>query len=171
MQRKSGPARGQYARPALERFWSKVEKRGPEDCWPWRGKPDAWGYGRFQESVAGGIGGWRSSLAHRVSWSLANGPIPDGLVVRHACDNPPCVNPAHLLIGTAGDNARDRDIRGRTRSGRGERHGHAKLTEAQVREIRALHHVVTKPELAQRYGVSVSLIGFIFARTLWKDVA
>lgn len=101
-------------RPLAERFWEKVEQ-GP-GCWEWMaGRDSATGYGRIRIGRAGS----KHQLAHRVSWELANGPIPDGLWVLHHCDNPPCVNPAHLYLGTTIDNNRDRDARGRT--ARGER--------------------------------------------------
>lgn len=93
--------------PLTERFWRKVDKSaGPEGCWPWTGSRHGFGYGFVS------AGGKRRG-AHRVSWELANGPIPDGLSVCHRCDNPPCVNPAHLFLGTVGDNTRDMMAKGR----------------------------------------------------------
>lgn len=87
--------------PFLLRFWVRVAgvRRG---CWEWRGATDPDGYGvlRYQRS---------RMRAHRVSWQLANGPVPKGLHVLHSCDNPPCVNPDHLFLGTHQDNVRDRD--------------------------------------------------------------
>lgn len=90
-----------------ERFWSKVDQRGPNDCWPWLGARHERGYGRF-------ILGERNRRANRVAWEIANArPVPDGMLVCHSCDNPPCVNPAHLWIGTLADNARDMVAKGR----------------------------------------------------------
>ena len=88
-----------------DRFWAQVEKRGPDECWLWVGATLK-GYGR---------GNWNGEhyYAHRKSWELANGPIPDGLYILHACDNPPCVNPAHLRPGTQAENVRDMVERGR----------------------------------------------------------
>lgn len=86
--------------PDSERFWAKVIKTG--ECWEWQG-PDQRGYGIF---------GWKR--AHRVSWELHHGPIPPGQHVLHQCDNPPCVNPEHLWLGTPRDNASDRGAKGRT---------------------------------------------------------
>ncbi len=86
-----------------ERFWAKVERREPHQCWPWKGCTEKSGYGR-----AG-----KRERAHRIAYMLANGQIPAGAVVRHACDNPPCCNPAHLSIGSHGDNSRDSVERGR----------------------------------------------------------
>lgn len=97
--------------PLEKRFSSKVDRSGgPAACWPWKG---AWrtekGYGRILKDRRKG----RALRAHRVAWELAHGPIPLGLCVCHACDNPPCCNPAHLFLGTMLDNNRDRDAKDR----------------------------------------------------------
>lgn len=89
------------------RFWSKVDK-GP-GCWTWTGATQNYGYGAV--TIHG-----LTRRAHRVSWELAHGPIPDGLHVCHRCDNPPCVNPDHLFLGTAQDNVDDKDAKGRGRN-------------------------------------------------------
>lgn len=90
-----------------ERFWSKVNKEAPGGCWEWTAGLNSAGYGQFSN--------WPSApqRAHRVSWEFANGEIPDGLCVLHRCDNRPCVNPAHLFLGTKGDNIRDCFAKGR----------------------------------------------------------
>jgi hypothetical protein len=94
-------------RPLPERFWSRVDTSGGLwACWPWtRGRNGA-GYGLISQQH-------RDVSAHRLSWELANGPIPPGLYVCHTCDNPPCCNPSHLFLGTPTDNVRDMYAKGR----------------------------------------------------------
>lgn len=94
----------------MERFWAKVNVAGPHDCWEWTAGTDRAGYGRIS---LGGRGDRRLVGAHRASWQIVNGPIPDGLFVLHSCDNPPCVNPQHLRVGTNADNMADMVVRGR----------------------------------------------------------
>lgn len=99
-------------RPATDRFWEKVDKRGPDDCWLWTASCDKKGYGAFT-LPDGHIG-----IAHRFSYELHYGPIPEGegyhgTCVLHECDNPPCCNPKHLFLGTAKDNAIDMWEKGR----------------------------------------------------------
>lgn len=97
----------QCLRPTEARFWAKVDRSGgPEACWPWTGAR-AWnGYGQFGD-------GGQIHIASRVAWELSCGPIAEGLHVLHRCDNPPCVNPAHLFLGTHSDNMRDMVAKGR----------------------------------------------------------
>lgn len=106
------PARPSYWEAIVDgsTFWSNVDQSG--SCWVWlRSRSGGrMGYGRVQFRG-------RLEVAHRVAWTLAIGPIPEGLFVLHKCDNPPCVRPDHLFLGTAQDNSRDRDEKGRHRSG------------------------------------------------------
>lgn len=99
------------------RFWNKVKKGQPDQCWEWQAGRAGKGYGQFYRAKNVPVG------AHRYSWELAHGrPVPAGMQVMHTCDNPPCVNPAHLRVGTCADNMRDKSVKGRnpgnpTRSG------------------------------------------------------
>jgi hypothetical protein len=109
--------------------------------------------------------GQRKHKAHRVAWTLAVGPIPDGLNVLHRCDNPPCVRSSHLFLGSQTENRADCVAKGRSRGGRvhliGERNGLSKLTDEQRIELTRLRGVVTQDELAARYGISQSSVGRI----------
>lgn len=104
-------------RPPLslaERFWSKVDRRGADECWSWTASTFRHGYGKFQLGRDDEHPDGRVAYAPRVAWELANGrAIPDGKVVRHHCDNPPCCNPAHLAVGTQAENTSDMVRRGR----------------------------------------------------------
>jgi hypothetical protein len=149
-----------------ERFWEKVDRRDVNDCWEWTAAVNEHGYGVMRPE------GRRSGptvKAHRVSLVLAGVNI-DGLVIRHSCDNPPCVNPAHLSTGTKADNSAD--MVSRDRHARGSRSGTSKLTEGQVLLIRGraaageLHRV-----LAADYGVSRVTITNIVTRRTWRHLA
>lgn len=153
--------------PPFDRFWSKV-RRG-DDCWDWTAARDPLGYGFFR--MEPGKPMWR---AHRAAWALVNGPIPDGMIVCHRCDNPPCVRPEHLFLGTDQDNTDDRVAKGRSSrmvSHYGETSPLAVLTAAQVDEIRTRYAAggVFQRELAAEYGVSQTQIGRIVRLVRWKQ--
>lgn len=136
----------------------------PTGCWEWRRGRDWDGYGIVR------VNG-RSRRAHRVAYAEFIGQIPEGLVVRHSCDNPPCVNPAHLLVGTVRDNNRDREDRGRGADRRGENCPTAKLTWLAVEQIRAqLATGGTHSELARAYEVSRKAISKIANQQTWRSV-
>jgi hypothetical protein len=122
----------QYTPKIIDRFWSKVDRSGgPDACWPWLGAKLKDGYGAFTLPPKRSIG------AHRAIWVLLYGEPPAEMKVCHNCptgDNPACVNPAHLWLGTQQQNIDDKMAKGR--EARGERHGRTKLTEDQAREIR-----------------------------------
>ncbi len=156
----------------IVRFNSRVQQG--EGCWVWAGathkepKP----YGVFY--AAG-----RNWLAHRVAWRLAYGVVPDGLFVCHHCDNHRCVRPDHLFVGTNSENILDASGKKRLFGQRptdvtvrGERHGIAKLNEAAVRQLRALHATgVRVTSLARMFGVSRRAIDFAVSRETWGHVA
>lgn len=156
------------------RFWSKVDKDGPipahrpelGPCWVWTGTLNAYGYGRLLAPGAGG----GPLAAHRVSWEMHNGEIGDGLFVCHRCDNPACVNPAHLFLGTAAENSAD--MASKKRATRGEAVNTAKLTVQDVAEIRALYASGKPPRgtqraLATRFGVNRGTILRVVAGETW----
>lgn len=150
-----------------ERFWAKVDRRGPHECWPWTGSRNRKGYGNFYPERTRPIGATHAALLYGAGVS-----VPVGLLVRHKCDNPPCVNPAHLELGTVKDNARDMVERGRLRIGRryrGEANAQAKLDEAAVRAIRASGE--GDAALALMFGVSRSAVRFARIGRTWRHLA
>ncbi|ATN90877.1 HNH endonuclease [Gordonia phage Lysidious] len=146
----------------IERIGWDVTESG---CWEWCGRRTSRNYG--ESSVRVGDTKTGEILAHRLAHIAWIGPIPDGQVVRHRCDNPPCINPAHLIVGDQLDNVRDAVER--NRHAHGETHGRAKLTEADVRAIRSARGM-TYPELAAQYGVTRYTIGRIVRRERWAGV-
>ena len=148
-----------YDKKFLERFWSKVSKGGPDECWNWLAWCDSGGYGSISTT-----NGYTS--AHRVSWELHKGPIPKGMHVLHSCDNPPCINPLHLFLGTQMDNMKDCIAKGRMP--RGEDKVNAKLTEQNVLEIRVSNE--TQAVLAKRYGVSCCVVSMTKRHLIWRHV-
>ncbi len=132
--------------PLHERFDAKYIAVGSDGCWPWTSSVNCNGYGKISVSRST----W--TLAHRVSWELHHGAIPDGMFVCHHCDNPLCVNPDHLFLGSHEDNMRDMVEKGRSLSG--ERHNMAKLTNEQVTDIRSLAGAMPQAAIGARFGVS-----------------
>jgi hypothetical protein len=154
---RTGNANHYVPKTTTERFWNKVDKSG--DCWVWTaGKIQ--GYGSFSQDN-------KHIPAHRYSWFIHNGPIPDGLLICHHCDNRPCVNPAHLFLGTRADNQRDMAEKGRSLFG--ERNSRSKLTEADVLAIRG-NNDLSRYELAELFNVSYSNITSIITRQRWKHI-
>jgi hypothetical protein len=141
----------------VDTFWPRVDKG--EGCWLWTGGVEGGGYGSIKKKG--------HHLAHRFSWELHYGEIPDGLYVCHKCDNPPCVRPDHLFLGTHQDNMRDMAEKGRRRSGR----GNTKLTKQQVAAIRSRYSpgAVTYEQLGAEYGVSSGAINHIIHNRTHKE--
>lgn len=157
---------GTKTRSTLQRFWAKVDRRGPNECWEWRGARNTNSdHGHFLFSAKPTR---RLVMAYRVMWWLAVGRIPDGMNVCHRCDNPKCVNPAHLFLGTQADNLRD--MREKRRHAHGETNGHARLTRGVVEEIRALARSgsMTQAAIAQQFGVDQSHVSNIKHGYAWK---
>lgn len=161
-------ARAARILPPETRFWAKVDRgEAPNACWTWTGSTVGIGHGRFWANG-------RRVLTHRFSWEMANGPIPAGLLVCHHCDNPPCVNPAHLFLGTDADNSRDCVRKGRLVPPpvtRGERRWNAKLTAELVRRMRGEYaDGATIDDLAPKYGVDRANVWAVVSRQTWKHV-
>lgn len=126
-------------RPLAERFWEKVDKRGPDECWLWTASFKSGSYGSIRI-------GRRAVRAHRVSYELANGPIPEGdgahgTCVLHRCDTPSCVNPAHLFLGSQADNIHDCESKSRGNHPKGESVGTVRLSDHAVVALRCLRLV------------------------------
>lgn len=143
----------------IRRYWEKVSRAAPEECWEWEAYRDKDGYGRFR------LNG-KKWQAHRVA-VLLDGRNPEGKVVMHTCDNPGCVNPSHLVVGTQQENIRDALRKGRL-DNRGVRNGRSKLDPEKVRRIRASDR--PSRALARRYEVDPKTIRDIRANKLWKHV-
>ena len=151
----------------LERFNAKWVENPETGCWDWTASKTSVGYGRFRVDS-------KTQGAHRVSYELHVGEIPDGLLVCHRCDNRKCVRPDHLFLGTNADNMRDRDQKGRQWTPRGESHGSSKLTQDDVAFI---HWALPRwgygggAHLANFFGVHKTAINKIKKGRTWKDVS
>jgi hypothetical protein len=145
--------------------WRHVAKiDDATSCWEWTGARGTHGYGQIRTIEN------RSRATHRLFWEMTYGPIPHGLWVLHRCDNPPCVRPDHLFLGTPQDNHRDMVSKGRV--ARGTMKPNVKLSPAQITEIRARYASggLRYKDLAQQFGISICLVGFIVRREKWKHV-
>lgn len=153
--------------PLVTRFWQKVNKT--KTCWLWTGFKMAWGYGGIAKDNSRPM---KQLYAHRVSWEIHNGPIPAGLSVLHNCpggDNPACVNPAHLYLGTHKDNMADMVAKGR--SLKGEKCPNAKLTKAQVLKIVSAYRSGEKSKvIAKRFKIHYQSVRDIVRGKVWGHV-
>lgn len=160
--------KGRSTIPIEKRFWEKVNKKQSQECWEWIAYTHPKGYGQICHNG-------KPKRAHRVSWEIHYGEIPDGVCVLHRCDNPSCVNPEHLWLGTNLDNMRDMINKGRDVHESpqvGINHWNSKLDENKVIKIRKLYS--TKKcryiDLAKMFGVHKVTIGDIVRRTTWTHV-
>jgi len=147
--------------PPEVRFWYRVQKSSePNGCWMWTGRVGTNGYGLFRIKPSPK----QPASAHRVSYEMKHGPIPQGFCVLHACDKPLCVNPSHLFLGTQADNMRDMANKGRSAK--------APLSESQVLELRAKHATgkYRRVELADEYGISPTAVRYIVTRKTWENL-
>lgn len=148
-------------KPIDERLWSRAKTSGPNECWEWQGWRHPSGHGQ----IGRGRRGEGLAYTHVVAWEVTNGPVPDGLWVLHRCDNPPCVNPRHLFLGTPADNTHD--MVAKRRHSHGEAHA-TKLSDHDVQEVRRLiAGGRTHQSLADEFGVSRSMIGHIGRFSRW----
>lgn len=153
----------------LNRFWAKVRRGDPRECWPWLGSKKASkdAYGRFK------IKSYVTVTASRLAYAIAYGEEPGDLSVLHSCDNPPCCNPAHLFLGTVKDNSQDMVRKGRANNGyrKGSSNGANKLTARQVYDVwRCIRRGMNNCEIGRRFGVHHSTISVIRRGKFWKHV-
>jgi hypothetical protein len=151
-----------------ERFEARYIPEPNSGCWLWTGDVEGGGYGQFMLRKIKTGGKWRKLRvkAHRLSWELHRGEIPADTEVCHTCDMPPCVNPDHLFLGTHQENMQDRNDKGRLAEG--ERSPFAKITAADVEEIRVAKG--TLAAIGERYGISFQTVWEIRKRLIWKSV-
>lgn len=149
-----------FTESAWSRFWEKVEKS--ESCWNWNSAKDLDGYGVFQLGVK------LVRKSHRVSYAFHNGPFDRRLLVCHRCDNPSCVNPEHLFLGTVQDNNRDRDEKGRRGVCRGSSNGASKLQESDIPKIKQLiSEGVSQSKIGALFGISQTAVSKIKLGKMW----
>ena len=148
----------------LESFWKKVKKTN--SCWEWTAVKTSKGYGHLPYARNWGF----TTLAHRLSYLIHRGDIPEGLLICHTCDNPHCVNPEHLFLGTQVDNMQDCLSKGRVRyiTHRGESNGRCKISREQALEIK--HSLLPRKELMKKFGISRSMVGKIKSGSSWKEL-
>lgn len=176
-----------YTTKDIELFWAKVDRGEPDVCWPWLGTKMAGGYGLFDRRK----GGQRICVrSHRLAYTLMRGSIPEGEIIRHECDNPPCCNPFHLKTGLPKDNSNDMIERGRhwtklrpesiprgeshwsKRNGvdtmaRGEHHAKSKLSWGDVQKIREDAGKTSQRTWAKQFGVTQAAIWHVLHGTHW----
>ena len=155
--------KGRQARSLAERYWGKVDVRSESECWPWIGSIDPRGYGTI-----GADGGRPLLRAHRVSFELEVGAIPNGQVICHACDNRACVHPRYLFAATQQVNVLDMVRKGRRHSSAGDRNPSEKLRSDQVIEIR--HDRRRSREFCAEFGIANSTLFSIKRHETWRHL-
>lgn len=153
--------KSRFEKTLREKFDEMVDRSG--ECWEWTGCKNGGGYGHIRD-------GSKMIGAHRLSYKLHIGPIPSGLKILHKCDNPSCVNPDHLFLGTQKDNMADMVAKGRSHHPHGEISSLSKLTEEQVLEIRSLYPDVSQASLASTFEVFQGTICKIVNRKTWRHI-
>lgn len=156
----------QFTEKDIKRFWSKVDVKSEDECWEWMAGDDGNGYGVIRINN-------KNVKAHRFSYTINIGVIFDKLFVCHSCDNPSCVNPKHLWLGTNKDNSQDRDVKGRGNHPKGVAHGRTSLSENDIIYIRETYSKgnITQKELAKQFGIVHSVVSYIVRGATWKNVA
>lgn len=150
----------------IERFWARVRRSDPDRCWEWQGFRFPKGYGQSPVRLFG------TRYAHRISNALSHGALPGSGVVRHKCDNPPCVNPAHLIEGSYSENNRDMYGRGRGgyRGSPGSKNAACKLTVDQIREIRQRARAGERQaDIGAAFGIAQSHVSRIARGEAWTE--
>lgn len=142
-------------------FWNNVKKS--DTCWVYGKSSSRWNYGHVT------ING-KSVLAHRMSYTIHYGDIPNGMIVCHKCDNPPCINPDHLFLGAHKDNSIDMSNKGRGSLKRGEKHPGAKLKEEDVKEIFKLSGQLSQRAIAEKFNVTQGLVQRILKHKTWQNI-
>lgn len=160
------PSHARKVRPLLERFERFLpDQLRDDECWEWQGSRDTRGYGQL------GAGQGRLLRAHRIAWEAHHAePVPPGICVCHSCDNPACVNPAHLFLGNHAENMADKAAK--RRHSFGSDLPQARLTRSEVEEIRRLHAAddLSQHQLARRFGVGQATVHAIVHRKTWRHV-
>ena len=150
----------------MKRFWDKVQKTKKDKCWIWLACKDKNGYGQFY------LNG-KSEKSHRVSYMLANRcSILKNFNILHKCDNPCCVNPKHLFLGTQKDNVKDMIHKGRRSDTKGNANGHAKINDQDVIEIKRLFHEdkLNQTQISQLYPINNRMISRIITGQAWSHI-
>lgn len=157
---KFAPPLSKITPPQIKKFWLNTDRRSDSECWNWKSTKDNWGYGRISMFDT-------EAKSHRFSWVIHFGGIPEGLCVLHRCDNPACVNPKHLFLGTNLENIQDRHIK--MRDAFGEKNSHAKLTRDCVSAIRKrAMNGERQRDLCKEYKISTSQICSIVNKKSWR---